>query len=422
MFHGPVQIAGVDDLAVSPNNWWSWAIACIAGTLLATSPAAAQCQYDVTVIQAPDVCGLGSVITSGIGLNDNGAVVGSWRCPVSEHEQAFVWRLETGLISLEMPAGVVNARAFDIDNAGDIVGVMGGVVMPRRGFLRRGNAVVDLGTLPGGNWSEARAVSGGQIVGFWGDNVNGPLPVAFIWRDGIMTDLGPDFGTPNSHANDITRGRITGWMGTSVLSDARAFIWEEGVVVELPPIPGGFTSDGRAINNLRDVAGRGRFVDPGTGDTVWRAFAWIDGEITVLGTLPGFRNSFATGINDARQVVGFSQTTTQEAFIWQNGVMTNLNDLMPPDLQILIQTAWAINQDGQITGSARLQGNTVAVLLTPVARPGDVDIDCAVGLADLEILLDSWGPCPDCVNCLADLDGDCAVAVPDLLRLLANWG
>ncbi len=52
-----------------------WAIACIAGTLLAASPAAAQCQYDVTVIQGPDVCGiLGPVITFGIGLNENGAV------------------------------------------------------------------------------------------------------------------------------------------------------------------------------------------------------------------------------------------------------------------------------------------------------------------------------------------------------------
>ncbi len=403
---------------MSPNTWWSWAIACIAGTLLATSPAAAQCQYDVTVIQAPDVCGiLGPVITTGTGLNENGEVVGYWSCPVG-NDKAFVWTPETGLISLEMPAGVVDARAFDIDNAGDIVGVMGGVVMPTRGFLRRGNALVDLGTLPGGNWSEAYAISAAGVVGFWGD----PSPIAFIWRDGVMIDLGPDFGTPNSQANDITGGLVTGWMASSQFGDARAFIWEDGVVVELPPIPGGFTTEGEAINNLRDVAGRGRFVDPGTGDTVWRAFAWINGEITVLGTLPGFRNSFATGINDARQVVGFSQTTTQEAFIWQNGVMTNLNDLMPPDLDIVIQVARAINQDGQITGSARLQGDTVAVLLTPVARPGDLDIDCAVGLADLEILLNSWGPCPDCVNCLADLDGDCAVAVPDLLTLLANWG
>jgi len=71
--------------AMSPNTWWSWAIACSAGTLLAASPAAAQCQYEVTVIRAPDVCGiLGPVLTFGIGLNENGAVVGSWKCPVSE--------------------------------------------------------------------------------------------------------------------------------------------------------------------------------------------------------------------------------------------------------------------------------------------------------------------------------------------------
>ena len=38
MLHGPVQIAGVGNLAVSPNIWWSWAIACLAGSLLAASP------------------------------------------------------------------------------------------------------------------------------------------------------------------------------------------------------------------------------------------------------------------------------------------------------------------------------------------------------------------------------------------------
>jgi len=39
MLHGTVQIAGVGNLAVSPNILWSWAIACCAGTLLAASPA-----------------------------------------------------------------------------------------------------------------------------------------------------------------------------------------------------------------------------------------------------------------------------------------------------------------------------------------------------------------------------------------------
>ncbi len=85
--------------------------------------------------------------------------------------------------------------------------------------------------------------------------------------------------------------------------------------------------------------------------------------------------------------------------------------------------ATAINNAGQITGRGGDQSVAGALVLTPIDPPlGDLDIDCAVGLADLEILLNSWGPCPDCVNCLADLDGDCRVAVPDLLTLLANWG
>ncbi|MCH7848925.1 MAG: PKD domain-containing protein [Planctomycetes bacterium] len=58
--------------------------------------------------------------------------------------------------------------------------------------------------------------------------------------------------------------------------------------------------------------------------------------------------------------------------------------------------------------------------LTPVL--GDVNCDGSVGVADLLILLGSWGACGDCKDCPADLDGDCVVGVPDLLILLGNWG
>ncbi len=91
---------------------------------------------------------------------------------------------------------------------------------------------------------------------------------------------------------------------------------------------------------------------------------------------------------------------------------------------VQIERAKAINNSGQIVCDGKdAAGRRAAILLTPIDPPlGDLDNDCTVGLADLEILLNSWGPCPDCVNCLADLDGDCSVAVPDLLTLLANWG
>lgn len=53
---------------------------------------------------------------------------------------------------------------------------------------------------------------------------------------------------------------------------------------------------------------------------------------------------------------------------------------------------------------------------------GDLNGDGSVGVADLLILLGSWGACPDCGDCPADLSGDCTVGVADLLILLQNWG
>ncbi len=79
-----------------------------------------------------------------------------------------------------------------------------------------------------------------------------------------------------------------------------------------------------------------------------------------------------------------------------------------------------------IIGAARsddqgLQSGSAYVFnLTPVL--GDVNCDGSVGVADLLILLGSWGACGDCKDCPADLDGDCVVGVPDLLILLGNWG
>src|SRR5438445_11042947 len=45
-----------------------------------------------------------------------------------------------------------------------------------------------------------------------------------------------------------------------------------------------------------------------------------------LGTLPGGRVSFAYAINDAGQVVGVSEGGSG-AFLWQNGIMTDLGTL-----------------------------------------------------------------------------------------------
>ena len=386
--------------------------------------------YEVTaIIQAPECPPFGYPPTSAWGLNEQGWVVGSFNACVIGPDVAWLWTPELGMQVIPMPPGTSYSRAVDISGS-QIVGQYDNAQLElgRTGFLYdfETDQFTSLGTLPGGNTSQAHGVNGnGEIVGFWGDVVNGPFPLGFIWRNGKMIDIHPDFGTSRSVPSDInSKNLVTGWMGSSPLTDATAFIWDEGKVTPLPQIPGGFTSEGRAMNDRGDVAGLGSMVDPRTDDIVRRAFARIDSTMINLGTLPGFANSTATGINDPGTVVGFAQEIIPRAFVWKDGVLMDLNDLISPQLSMTIQAAWGINQAGEIAATAVDQFNdVVAVLLTPITGPaGDLNSDCTVGVADLLILLGNWGPCENCSNCPADLDGNCVVGVKDLLILLGNWG
>lgn len=64
--------------------------------------------------------------------------------------------------------------------------------------------------------------------------------------------------------------------------------------------------------------------------------------------------------------------------------------------------------------------------LVPV-RAGDLTGDGLVGIDDLWMLLDAWGPCPpkipgDFCPCPGDLNGDGVIDVKDLFDLLGQWG
>ena len=89
-----------------------------------------------------------------------------------------------------------------------------------------------------------------------------------------------------------------------------------------------------AINQRGDVVGFSNPDEPGDaeGEFISRAFLWTSGSAaaTDLGTLSGDLFSEAFAINASGQVVGvsFGGANGSRAFIWQNGVMTNLNDLV----------------------------------------------------------------------------------------------
>src|SRR5262249_29219537 len=57
--------------------------------------------------------------------------------------------------------------------------------------------------------------------------------------------------------------------------------------------------------------------------------------------------------------------TSRSAFVWQNGLITDLNTLIDSGLGWVLQIATGINDNGQITGTGTVGGQTHAFLLTP---------------------------------------------------------
>ena len=128
--------------------------------------AQAQCQYDVTVLQFPIDCGIGTVITAGLSLNENGAVVGRYKCPVSKFDRPFLWTPDEGFTDLGLPPGVMGAIPTDINDQGVICGTMYVTGVGYRGFVYEDGVWTELPPVVDvpGAWSSAAAISNAGVV------------------------------------------------------------------------------------------------------------------------------------------------------------------------------------------------------------------------------------------------------------------
>jgi len=247
--------------------------------------------------------------------------------------------------------------------------------------------ITALALLPGGNNSQAYGVNNrSEVVGFAENGAVDSTCItpflvrrfeAAIWgRNGGIRQLPPLAGDTVSFAFGINDGgEAVGGSGlcsnTSIPpiepSAPHAVLWEEdGSPTDLGNLGGTFNL-ASAINNRGDVDGTAQVPD-GT----LHAFLWTKQTgMRDLGTLPGDFLSIAPccgTVNDRREVVGFSIPGPGgggRAFIWQDGVMSDLNDLAPGSPLYLL-AAQAINSRGEIVGiGATPTGELHAFLAIP---------------------------------------------------------
>lgn len=224
------------------------------------------------------------------------------------------------------------AEALGINNSGQVVGWAFTSGIAAHAFRTAPNSPInpatdDLGTLGGGeSWANGVNASG-QAVGrsFTGGKVHAFRTAANSPINPATDDLGT-LGGANSEALGINdSGQVVGWAIRSGDTDVHAFR----------------TASNSAIN-------------PATDD---------------LGTLGG-TFSEALGINASGQVVGFAHTSSndQHAFLYNSGVMHDLNNLIPPGVSCVLVKATHVNDAGQIAATGNCSGKPHAVLLSPVYK------------------------------------------------------
>jgi probable HAF family extracellular repeat protein len=154
------------------------------------------------------------------------------------------------------------------------------------------------------------------------------------------------------------------------LQPLHALLWENGMATDLGNLGGTGHGQGisaASINNKGQVVG----VSDLPGDKTFHGFLWTrSAGMQDLGTVPGDVASLAIAINESGDVVGASldQQFNPRAFLWRNGVMTDLNTLVPAGSPLYLFTACSINSSGEIIGIAISGDGAVHSYLATPAR------------------------------------------------------
>lgn len=407
-----------------------------AAALSAFRAAHADTWYRLQEIAPP----VGAVVVA-TDISNSGQVVGGIQLPAGSAGFSY---FNGSLTVLTPPVAHTVFSAIAVNNAGQITGsVTSEFGIPKSALWLSASdsapLVLESGGGPDANVYTTGINNAGVICGYYtgsgSGNVSSWRAVKWIpdgdrMRQRVLTTgvtpLPPGVFHAAYGINDA--GLIVGtgaWDDPDLLTSQAAVLWDANdQPFELSPLIGADPAPRFHAYSINESGVAVGVIVNNNGSQ--RGLKWLaDGSVVDLGPAPPFTDSAALEISEAGVVVGTLNSATASAgAVHENGAWVDLNSRLIDAPGWSVHSAVGVNASGQIVGQALFAGVNRAVILTPSTLPGDVNNDGMVDLADLTLLLSSFGTCAtDAGYCAAcDFDGSGCIALGDLTVLLANFG
>ncbi|HET9139385.1 hypothetical protein [Actinophytocola sp.] len=190
-------------------------------------------------------------VTAGlIFINNHGQVLGEYLFTAGEppRQTSGLWLWDNGVLTDLGTLGAFGARPFGLNDRGQVLGLQVSPDFEESVFLRHRGVTTAVGRADLISGLGRLALNERGQVGFTGPPPGGGGDRAYLWRDGVRTDLG-DLGGGSAALFDLNeRGEASGTSNDGTVGN-RAYVWRRGVMTALDPLDGHQNSQGQSIND-----------------------------------------------------------------------------------------------------------------------------------------------------------------------------